>query len=123
MEVSFVNATVQRGSYFEIQAERFSPNVTDGHIFGGIVCGFERVSNSFTALTQWNAFLKSMQLLSQVDPDYRGRVSVERKTTLRIKDATFLDENRHLFCRLSYYNGSDLMSMTKSLKLNTVYGK
>ena len=60
LEVSIVNTTVERGSFFDVRVERFLPNPTvkrlNGTLLNGVVCGYSPKSGLLVDLTEWIGF-------------------------------------------------------------------
>ena len=123
LEISLVNATVERDSYYEIRAERFSPNITDTN-FIGIVCGYVFSPGVFSPFTTWvKSSLNSMVLNTILPSAYRGRITIPNKTVMRIHNAEFSDEDTTFFCTLEFLKKAKFIEIHKMVKLRTVYGK
>ena len=118
-----MNATVERNGFFEIRAERFSPNITDSN-FIGIVCGYQFAPRMFSPFTKWVKFsINSMVLNSVLPPDYHGRITITDKTALRIHNAEFSDEGTTFYCTLEFLNKDKFDEIHRTVKLKTVYGE
>ena len=127
IEISVVNDTIERGSFFEIAAERFSPNQTnsghDGILFDGIVCGVSHLPNKYKRLTYW--FGTTMTPHLPLPLTYQGRIKVPAATVMRVENVTFADEGTVFFCALDIVKIAPVKPIViyKTVKLKTVYGK
>ena len=129
IEISVVNDTIERGSFFDIGAERFSPNQTnsghDGILFDGIVCGFSPFQDKYIDFTEWDGPTSTMYPLLPLPLTYQGRIKVPAATVMRIENVTFADEGSVFFCALQIINQTQVKQILiyKTVKLKTVYGK
>ena len=130
IEVSVVNDTIERGSFFDIGAERFSPNQTnsghDGILFDGIICGFSPFQEKYIQLTLWSWSGTAMYPLPTLPLTYQGRIKVPAATVMRIENVTFADEGSVFFCALQMHTKTPQIKsivIHKTVKLKTVYGK
>ena len=130
LEVSIVNTTVERGSFFDVRAERFSPNLTvkelNGFLFRRLVCGHSPKPGAFVYLTNWIGFqFNTLVRKTGVPSPYIGRVEIPKSTVMRIQNATFADEGQIFFCALSlqYQTQNKLIYIFKTKTLKTVYGE
>ena len=130
LEVSIVNTTVERGSFFDVRAERFSPNLTvkelNGVLFQRLVCGYSPRPGAFVYLTDWIGFkFNTLVRKPEVPLPYIGRVEIPKNTVMRIQNATFADEGQIFFCTLNlhYQAQNKLIYIIKTKTLKTVYGE
>ena len=128
--MSIVNTTVERGSFFDVRAERFSPNLTvkelNGVWFHQLVCGHSPKQGAFVYLTRWIGFeFNTLVRKTGVPSPYIERVEIPKNTVMRIQNATFADEGQTFFCGLYlYYQTQDkLIYIIKTKTLKTVYGE
>ena len=121
---------MERGSFFDVRAERFLPNLTvkrlNGAFFDGLACGHSTESGAFVYLTNWIGFKYNTLLEeTEVSSPYVGRVRIPNMTVMRIENAKFTDKGHVFFCEISVYNRTEKKQIkiltTKTLK--TVYGK
>ena len=129
LELSLVNATVEKNNFFEIQMKRFSPNLThtsvNGLLFVSIECGYLLNAGQQVSLTSWIPPLRLMRPKNPLSLDYQNRVQIRRNTIMRILSADFKDEGRSFYCQLSMLNTTSLemMVIEKNAKVETVYSK
>ena len=130
MEVSIVNTTVERGSFFDVRVERFLPNPTvkrlNGTLFNEVVCGYSPKSGLLVDLTEWIGFqLNTMFARKGVQSPFEGKVKIPENTIMRIENAKFTDEGQVFFCELSMinYNDDKLITIKATKTLKTVYGE
>ena len=129
IEVSVVNDTIERGSFIDIRAERFSPNQTnsglDGILFDGIVCGFSPFLDNYVELTVWVTKTMMPRFSVPLSTLYEGRIKVPAATVMRIENVTFADEGNVFFCALKIRDRARVRQIPiyKTVKLKTVYGK
>ena len=122
-----MNSTVQKGGYFDVWAEQYSPNETsDG--FRGIVCGYNTDQGYFIPMTDWDFFASPtaamvLTTLPTYAQEYSGRVKIQSSTIMRINNADFADEGRNFSCRLTYKTGPKTKDLIKPVLLETVFGK
>ena len=124
--MSLVNATVQKGGYFEIWVTQFSPNSTvDG--LRKLSCGNKKDDGSLNMLSVFDVFKTPprIEIESIIPPEYDGRIIVRDLSITRIKNANFADEGREFYCRLTYNNHTtdQRMDVVESVKLEIIYGK
>ena len=129
IEISVVNDTIERGSFFDIRVERFSPNQTnsdhdhDEILFDGIFCGYKPFQDEESELTVWDR--TKMYPSLPLPLTYQGRIKVPAATVMRIENVTFADEGNVFFCALKVLNQIQVKQTLfyKTVKLKTVYGK
>ena len=120
-----MNSTVQNGGFFEVSAEQFTPNITtDG--FRSVNCGYKDITDNIP-LTFWDIVggVRGRIRRKASGTQYEDRVEVRDLAIVKIINVNFADEGREFFCELAYINAttSDLDSIVKYVKLDTVYGK
>ena len=120
LEISLVNSTVEKGDFFEIRAERFSPEISDAS-FQEYTCGLLPSSGGLSPFTRWvKAPLHSMVLGANIPETYQGRVKIRDKTVMKIESARFTDEGETFYCMLSYLNQTtfNLIDIRKNVELD-----
>ena len=127
LKVSLTKPVVEKGDYFEVWVEDYSPKLeVEG--FRGVFCGYKQSTSDFTALTKWNFFGSpdSIVPLTRLTPEFTGRVTVRNVTIMRISKASFADEGREFYCQLDYHNSTATpqeLDIVQIVKVETVYGK